>query len=400
MNRILNRVFVLALMLLSLTGCDNFKPKTSFNLAVPEGDYSYYNSAQHLQSFLKQGGFRVKIITTENAIEANRMVAQGKADLTFIMNHSDFIPTELGSDAGKLRTICPLFDRLFFLFSKVPLNDSLNARELLEGKKIGIEVLNGETHSNLTGLLSSGKLDNISIVPRDQDPDFIHFWGTYYGPRATELIENNWEEISLDTSWIEFITLNDPALKPFFLPAIPGLEESKNLNTFSTQTFLIGNSKLGEKAVFNLSTYIFQHKLELMGYDLVYRSVNEKADQSTFLYPIHQGTDAYFRRGQPSFFERYAELMAYVFSIGAILFGALQALRNRMKSKKKERIDLYFLEFLDIRSNVVDDTEKTSLLNELLQRALLQMTSEKLDKFDFYIFSRMVQQELSLLRKS
>ncbi len=325
------------------------------------------------------------------------MVAQGKADLTFILGHSEFIPNELGSDAGKLRAISPLFERLFFLFSRFPVSDSLNAGEILEGKKIGIEVLNGETHLILQNLISSGKIENVSIVQKDQDPDLIHFWGTYYGPRVTELLETNWKEISLEDEWVNFVTLNDPALRPFYLPAIPGIEGSEHLNTFSGQTFLIGNSKLGEKAIVKLSTYIFQNRLELMGYDLMYKSINEKVDPSTLLYPLHRGTDAYFRRGQATFIERYSELMAYAFSIGAILFGALQALRNRMMARKKERIDQYFLDFLDIRSNKINNSEKQVLLNDLLHRAMIQMTNEKLDKIDFYVFSRMVQQDLSSL---
>lgn len=398
LSPILKRISFLLLILVLLVACDNVKPQRTFRLAVPKGDHSYYNSSQHLKSFLEKGGFRIKIISADNAIEANRMVAQGEADITFIMSHSEFIPNELGADAGKLRTICPLFERLFFLFSKYPLSDSLNARELLQGKEIGIEVLDGETHSNLKKLLSSGQIENVNIVQKNQDPDFIHFWGTYYGPRAIALIENDWEEVSLNDEWIDFITLNESALTPFFLPAIPGLEESNSLNTFSGQTFLIGNSNLGEKAIFKLSTHIFQHKLELMGYDLMYRSINEKTDFASFLYPLHAGTDAYFRRGQPSFIERYAEMMAYAFSIGAIIFGALQALRNRMRSQKKERIDQYFLDFLEIRSDSTEDAEKATRLGKLLKRALIQMTNEKLDKTDFYIFSRIVQQEIYSLR--
>jgi len=183
--RILNHFVLLLLLLLPLMACDNLHPQNTFRLAVPEGDHTYYNSAQHMKSFLEQGGFKVNIIITENVIDANRLVAQGQADLTFIMNHSEFIPSALGPDAGKLRTICPLFDRLFFLFSREWVSDSLNARELLENTSIGIEVLNGETHSNLQRMLSSGDIDNVRIVQRDQDPDFINFWGTCYGPRTT-----------------------------------------------------------------------------------------------------------------------------------------------------------------------------------------------------------------------
>jgi len=393
------RKFGLFLSVLLLLGsCDIFTPQKSFRLAIPKNDYSYNVSAQHFVSFLERGGFSIEVIPTDNAIEANRLVAEGKADLTFIMNHSSFIPRELDSAAGKLRTIGPMFERLFFMFSKRPLSGELNSVHLLQGKTVGIEVMNGETHSNLDFLLNSGKIQDVEIVKRSQNPDFIHFWGTYYGPRATELLEDGWQEFSLEPSWVNFITLNDPALHPAVLPAIPGIDGSKNLHTSSTQTLLVGNSGLGEKAVFLLSEYIYQHTLDLMRYDIMYRSISEDFDVSTLLYPLHKGTDRYFRRDQPSFFERYAEVLALIFSIGAILFGGIQAAKTSMIKRKKERIDLYFLEFLEIRQKDIKNDEKVRLMDGLFQRALVQMTSEKLAVTDFHIFSRLLQQELSNLR--
>ena len=68
-----------------------------------------------------------------------------------------------------------------------------------------------------------------------------------------------------------------------------------------------------------------------------------------------------------------------------------------MRKKKKERIDLYFLEFLDIKASQKNKQEKIQDLDDLHQRALVQMTSEKMDKGDFHIFSRLLQQELSHL---
>jgi len=388
----------LLVFLLLVSGCDIFKPQKSFRMAVPTNDYSYNASAQHLVSFLEHGGFNIEIIPTDNAIEANRLVAEGNADLTFIMNHSGFIPEVLGYEAGKLRTIAPMFERLFFLFAKSPLVGSLTSAHRLEGKKLGIEVLNGETHANLDNLLSSGKLHNVEIVQRNLDPDFIHFWGTFYGPRATELIEGGWKEVSLDPSWINFITLNDPSLHAAVLPAIPGIDGSENLHTVATQTLLVGNSSLGDKAIYELGSYIYQHKLDLMRHDIMYRSINENFDVSTLLYPLHKGTDAYFRRNQPSFFERYAEVLALIFSIAAVMYGGFQAIRAGINKRKKERIDLYFLEFLEIRSKDTSIAEKISLMDGLFQRALVQMTSEKLEVTDFHIFSRLLQQELSNLR--
>ena len=108
--------------IIGISGCDLVAPKKSFKLAIPEKDYSYNYSSKHLKEFLEINGFKIDIILADNAIEANRMVATGEADLTFVMDHSSFIPEAIGANAGNLRTIVPLFQRLFFLFSKTKLD--------------------------------------------------------------------------------------------------------------------------------------------------------------------------------------------------------------------------------------------------------------------------------------
>lgn len=175
----------------------------------------------------------------------------------------------------------------------------------------------------------------------------------------------------MSPSWINFITLNDPSLNPYVLPAIPGVEGSQDIHTISAQTLLVGNRDLSERSVFALSSYIYQHRLDLMKYDIMYRSIHEVFDVSGLLYPLHEGTDAYFRRHQPTFVERYADVLALVFSIGVVFFGIVQAVRNRMRKKKKERIDLYFLEFLDIKaSKIARDEMITSLVQQELSNLL------------------------------
>ncbi|MCP4461099.1 MAG: hypothetical protein GY816_24225 [Cytophagales bacterium] len=392
MNRYLKLVFI---GLLCLSSCNTFRPQKKFRIAVPKGDYSYTTSSSHLQSFLENGGFNVQIIETDNAIAANQMVVNDEADLTFVMNNSDFIPEKLSGNVGGLRTISLLYERLFFIFSRTRYDSSLSRGYDLQGKKIGIEVLNGETHQNLRRIIDLAHIDRVDVVKKSDNPDYIHFWGTYYGDRATKLIADGWQEISLEPSMVNFLTLNQPTLKPFLLPAIPGFEGSNDINTFSVSTYLVGSSRLGEKAIYHLSQYIIEHRLELMGYDLMYRSVNETIDASSLLFPLHRGTDAYFRKDQPSFLERYADTLAFLVSIAAVLYGLIQGLRNRLRVIKKERIDLYFLDFLDIRSKQASSNEQIVLLEELLNRALLQMTNERLDKNDFDIFSRLIQQEIS-----
>lgn len=382
---------------LLVAGCDLISPEKRFKLAVPDQDYSYQYSAKHLKAFLESGGFEIEIVSAENAIDANEMVAKGEADLTFAMDSSEFIPEAIGPDAAKLRTIVPLFQRLFFLFSMSDVKTPASAAQL-EGKSIGIEVLGGETNKTLTNILAAAKIDDVRIIDRDDNPDFIHFWGTYYGERATNLLDEGWGEMSIEPGWINFMTLNDPAIAPFVLPAIPGVEGSVRLDTISTRTLLVGGAHLQENSVYEMSKYLFHHKLDLVRYDKMYRFINESFDKNNLLFPEHIGTDKYLRRNQPSFFERYAEVMALIFSLGAIMYGAIQGVRNRLFKIKKERIDIYFLSYLEIRSQTELSTEEKKLrFNDLLQRAVVQLTNEKLDKDDFHVFSRLVQQELMLL---
>jgi len=110
--------FILITITLMVISCDIAKPQKSFRLAVPENDYHYNRMSSHLKSFLENNGYKIDIVKAGTSIDANRMVARGEADITFINNHSNTISQELGSESGRLRTIMPLATRLFLAFSK------------------------------------------------------------------------------------------------------------------------------------------------------------------------------------------------------------------------------------------------------------------------------------------
>jgi hypothetical protein len=387
---------VLALITIS---CDIAKPKKSFRLVVSEHDYFYNRMTSHLKPFLESNGYKIEIVKAATSIEANNMVAHGEADITFINNHSHSISQKLGIAAGRLRTVMPMSTRLFFAFSKNPLPDSATANELFANKKVGIELLNGEAQMNIEKFFERAKIGVAEIVTFNDNPDVVVFWGTFYGKRAAKYLEEGWHPFSFKSNWIEFLTLNDPALRPFTLPAVPGESKSIRINTIATEAVLVANQDLGENAIYELAQVIFQHKLELMNADLMYRSIEESFDQKALLYPLHEGTVSYLRRDQPTFFERYADTIALVLSILAVLYGAIQTIRNAIARRKKEQVDLYFLDFLEIRSDISLTLEqKVKKLDGLFQRAVEQMTNEKLEKSDFHILSRLIQQELTMLR--
>lgn len=261
--------------------------------------------------------------------------------------------------------------------------------------------LEGETFNDLTHLLESAKMEDVQIMEEDTTTDFVHFWGTYYGPKYMRFLNKGWHAVSFDPDWIKFVDLSYQALIPFELPAVPGIEGSSDIQTLSVQTLLVCNADIHDKAIYLISKLFYQRKVELVAHDNMYRSISENFDQSILLYPLHEGTDAYLRREQPTFFERYSESIGLFLSICAVLYGAAQAIRNRVIKRKKEQIDQYFLQFVDIRSNQGADKEETiNKLTGLLQRAIVQVTNGKLEIMDFHIFSMLVQQEIAILKSA
>ncbi|MEM1405486.1 MAG: hypothetical protein AAGG59_01830 [Bacteroidota bacterium] len=368
-------------------------------LAIPQKDVSYNYAAGHLKSFLEEGGYSIEIRKVETAIEANRLVAEGKADLTFILNHSLFIPQTLHDHGAKLRTIAPLFRRLLFLFTKNGETEG-PVRNIFTNKTVKLEVLEGETHRNLMQMLNEAALDSVNYS--DSGPgDLYHFWGTYYGQRARDLFANGWESISLNEDWIQFLLLNNPALEEFVLPGIPGIDNEHLLRTVATETLLVGSSRLGENTVHDLAQYLYHNKLRMLGYDRMYNSIDEHFNAEELLYPLHEGTDAYLRRDEPTFLEKYSDALALFISVLAIFYGAAQAIQSKIARRKKDQVDTYFIEFLTIKENHFEDrTKSEEQYDALFHKVLIQMTDEKLDKTDFHILSRLIQQELTNLKMS
>lgn len=393
--------FFLTLFLISITlvCCDIYRPQKHFRIAIPKNDILYNTIFTHIKSLLEQNGYDITVVYIDRNIEANRLVARGDADLAFVNNVSSHIIEALSGEAAALRTVLPITKRALLGYSAV-ITTGQDARQVLENKTIGVEILNGESHGNVVELFSRAHIENTKIVQSDKGRyDVRLIWGSPYGKRAQQMLDSGWHAVSFSNDWIEFQTLSDPALEPLTLPALPGDPHSSTIHTFATDAVLVANKDIGENAIYMLAETLLQGKMALVRNDPMYRSITESFNAETLLYPLHEGTSSYLRRDKPAFLERYSDALALVFSVSVFLFGVIQAVKSRLRQIKKDRIDLYFLEFLDIRANSnLPIQEQTQKLNDLFQRALLQMTNEKMEKGDFHIFSRLLQQELTNLR--
>ncbi len=387
-----NQMCLSTCLALLLCSCDYLNPKREFKLAVSDNSLSYRASAGHLKELLESDGYKIDVIYTETTLEANRLVASGEADLSFIMNHSQFVSEALGSDGKKMRTLLPLFNQLLFFYHKG--EQSTLTLDLLTEKKIWVEVLNGENHLSLKSMF--GNLgDSIHFTDKDS-AEIRYFWGTYHGRRAQKFESDGLHPMDLSDGWIQYFTLNEPSFNPFTIHGLPELDESELLNTIETQTLLVASSRLGENAAFKLVEVINNNRLKLQSFEKKYGSINENIDPNLLLYPIHNGAEAYLRKDEPSFLERYSETIALIITFAAVSFGAIQTLQNHISSRKRTQLRLYFKDLVAIKESMFLDKVSEEEQIEILYRRLLdQMAQEKVEKNDFHMFARLLQQEIA-----
>ena len=59
----------------------------------------------HIKALLEQNGYEISVVYTERNIEANRLVAEGQADLALVNNVSSQIGEALAQKSELLRTV-------------------------------------------------------------------------------------------------------------------------------------------------------------------------------------------------------------------------------------------------------------------------------------------------------
>ena len=107
-----------------------------------------------------------------------------------------------------------------------------------------------------------------------------------------------------------------------------GITLEKPIYTLAVHELLLGNSDIESKVVYDLIAAIHQHHIIK-----IFESSNsylfEANHQDIILsFPFHQGTIDYLNRDQPTFVERYADVMGFALSAVVLLFGLFVLTRS------------------------------------------------------------------------
>ena len=153
-------------------------------------------------------------------------------------------------------------------------------------------------------------------------------------------------------STVEGYCLRNPQYYPFVIPSgTYGAYPETPILTIAQDVLLITDREKDSEMVYDLVSDIFGHKQYLSQKNVVFSTLTENFDRGRLIFPLHEGTEEFLARNEPSIFERYAELVGLVFSILVVLAGVFANARQR----RKDRIDKYYLRAMKL--NKLDELE-------------------------------------------
>lgn len=112
----------------------------------------------------------------------------------------------------------------------------------------------------------------------------------------------------------------------------------------------------------------------------------------------------YLNRDQPTFLERYAELVALLFSVAVVLLGAAGSVMRMLRRTKKDRIDVYYQKVQDVEQRLLDSEDDVRAaqreLEQLKALAVQQLQEERLQANEsFSIFLDLLHHQVARLEK-
>jgi len=403
--RLASTIILLGITLL-LGACSNRSKKLTITTYTPGSDS--HNAALAIKEVLADDGWDFTIVTNthEKGVEA---VRNGDIDLAITSN-------EISINARGLRSLIPIYNEVLITLVKEesPLVSAKNLEELLaiaKSNRLNFMFSEKGSYSHLfaqqllTDLDITENLYNAQYFPhgeeyktgkielvKTENPDLITIVGTVdneligslmelgYLFRQQENMANNIEE-SFYSSFALKMARSFPVVIPEYTIS---KKQTEAVIAAGLYTSLISNKDLEDDVVYDLVRDIIRAQPELISFNSNFFEMSEIFDSRFLNYQIHCGAMDYCERDEPSFLERYAELAGVVFSMFVVFITLLFTMNRILKQRKKDRIDVYYLEVMKARKNVNYQEALTQLL-KLEEKALQQMVDEKLAADSSYI---------------
>ena len=320
------------------------------------------------------------------------------------------LPNNVSSAHLNFRTIVPLLPRVIVILTNKEVG-VMSARDLLEKGTVYFE-----DRSRLDSLLFEKIYYNFNIdktkinaklseeLDLDKPSDSLKIYvGLIHlnNLLVKKLVKENWHFFSMGDidyygkgSMIEGFTMMNASTYPFIIPmSVFRGKPKRSILTFAINDILICREDLDESIVYGITQTIIENKSQLGEMNPVYNLLNFDYDSHVLSFPKHEGTQKFLNRDELPVWYKYVRMIWPLISISVVVFGVFASLRQRLKRRKKQNIEMYYNNLLQIRDKAevaVDIDAFVNILKELKilrSQAMKSLANKKLDSGEsFNIF--------------
>ena len=237
--------------------------------------------------------------------------------------------------------------------------------------------------------LLSGEVDAVFTVRSLRDRVLLNLF------QDAELKGISLRYISLDQA--AAISIKRPFLKVGNLPkgTFSGKAPTPRAHTITptVQRILVTRDDLEKEPIRELTQILFENRLDLIIRFALASAIKPPRVDEGLAIPLHVGSMQYFDRDKPSFIQEYAEPLTLLVTLAAMLFSGLLALRSRLLSIQKDRMDSYNYVLLDIAEKANNTTEIAEIrklkgiLFETLEKVVRALDADEVTEEGFQTFS-------------
>lgn len=170
-------------------------------------------------------------------------------------------------------------------------------------------------------------------------------------------------------SLVEGICTRYPQFSPFVIAKdVYGDYTEEAILTLEIEAVLVTHMNLDRELVYDVIKALDENKQEINTINPLFHDFSGNFDPDILNIKLHQGARDYLERYEPTFLEKYAEVFSVIISIFVALASTVYSVSRWQKSRKKDKIDVYYKKLLAIRAQIgalACSTDGDALLEEV-----------------------------------
>lgn len=356
---------VFGFLVILLTSCTSQVNHLRIATTVEEPQYELLEMIS--QTLGNELQLESSFITSNSSSASADSILNNSVDIAIIENFSPFKPG--------LKTIMPLYEQILHVFYHKDIKAS-SFKDLCEGRRLYIGEKGSATEMLMQELFKAFEVDTTLVKITDQVFEEVDVFCAFtHVIRKEDLFGmDDFRLFSFDKiehigkgSIIDGICIRNPYLSSFVIPNQLYNEINPNpVLTLSAVALLVGSEHLDRSLVYDIVKTIRSSRLQPDREGVIaLMDFNDSYNLHDLNFPLHPGAMDYIDRYQPTFLERYAEVMSVIISLAIAFASAFITFKSWSKQRKKNRVDQFYAKILNVKE-LSDDSENVIDLMQLI----------------------------------